>query len=156
MAEPSYPIYPFTSFNFGVEITRAGDSAPLVSAAFAECDGLEMTMEIKTIRQGGDNGRQIRLNGPVALGQLTLKRGMTRDFALWKWFSDSIDNPRLRAEADVVLLAPDGVTVRAQFALTRCVPVKLKAPALNGRDGQLAVEELAVAYETLRLVPPIG
>ena len=156
MADQSYPIYPFTSFNFSVEITRAGDSAPLVSAAFAECDGLEMTMEVKTIRQGGDNGRQIRLNGPVALGQLTLKRGMTRDFALWKWFNDTIDNPRLRAEADVVLLAPDGVTVRAQFALTRCVPVKLKAPALNGRDGQLAVEELAVAYETLRLVPPIG
>jgi phage tail-like protein len=150
------PVYPFTSFNFSVEITRAGDSAPLVSAAFAECDGLEMTMEVKTIRQGGDNGRQIRLNGPVALGQLTLKRGMTSDFALWKWFNDSIENPRLRAEADVVLLAADGVTVRAQFALTRCVPVKLKAPALNGRDGQLAVEELAVAYETLRLVPPIG
>ena len=153
MAEPAYP---FTAFNFSVEINKAGDSAPLLAAAFQECDGLEMSMEIKTIREGGDNGRQIRLNGPVALGQLTLKRGMTADFGLWQWFRESIADPRLRAEAEVVLLAADGSTERARFALTRCVPVKLKAPALNARDGQLAIEELALAYETLRFVPPQG
>ena len=47
--------YPFTAFNFGVEI-RVNDAIPRVcSAAFAECDGLEMTMEVKTIREGGNN-----------------------------------------------------------------------------------------------------
>ena len=67
---------PFTSFNFAVEINRGEDGHPLVNAAFAECDGLEMTMEVKTIREGGANDRQIRLNGMVAYGQLTLKRGI--------------------------------------------------------------------------------
>jgi len=60
----------------------------------------------------------------VAHGQLTLKRGMTADFALWKWFQDSIADPRLRAGAEVLLLAPDGVSERARFQLSRCVPVK--------------------------------
>jgi phage tail-like protein len=150
------PVYPFTAFNFSVEINKAGDSAALVAAAFQECDGLEMTMEVKTIREGGDNARQIRLNGPVALGQLTLKRGMTADFALWRWFEESVANPRLRAEAEVVLFAADGATERARFALTRCLPVKLKAPPLNAREGQLAIEEFSLAYETLRLLPPQG
>ena len=69
--------YPFTAFNFAVEISIT-DGSPLVChAAFSECDGLEMTLEPKTIREGGNNGRQIRLTGPVAYGQLTLKRGMT-------------------------------------------------------------------------------
>ena len=27
------------------------------NAAFAECDGLEMTMEVKTIREGGNNAQ---------------------------------------------------------------------------------------------------
>ncbi len=63
------PAYPFTSFNFAVEINRGQDGRPLVSAAFQECDGLEMTMEVKTIREGGANDRQIRLNGQVAYGQ---------------------------------------------------------------------------------------
>lgn len=143
--------YPFTNFNFSVEINRGGDGTPLANAAFAECDGLEMNMEVKTIREGGGNDRQIRLNGPVSYGQLTLKRGMTEGFDLWRWFRDSVADPRLRANAEVVLLAADGATVRARFVLSRCVPVKLKAPALNAKDGQIAVEELQVAYETLSL-----
>lgn len=148
------PVYPFTAFSFAVEIYRGEDSAPLVQAAFAECDGLEMTQDVKTIRQGGDNLRQIRLNGPVSYGQLTLKRGMTGDFALWQWFQDSVADPRLRAGAEVVLLAPDGSTERARFQLSRCLPVKMKAPQLNARDGQVAIEELQIAYESLQLALP--
>jgi len=148
------PVYPFTAFNFAVEINRGEDGHPLVNAAFAECDGLEMNLEVKTIREGGSNDRQIRLNGMVAYGQLTLKRGMTDSFDLWRWFRDSVHDPRLRASAEVVLLAADGQTERARFQLSRCVPVKLKAPALNARDGQIAVEELQVAYETLAFKEP--
>lgn len=151
MAEPQRP---FTAFNFTVEINRGDESQPLVNAAFAECDGLEMTMEVKTIREGGANHRQIRLNGMVAYGQLTLKRGMTETFDLWHWFRDSVDDPRLRAHAEVVLLAADGAAERARFLLSRCVPIKLKAPALNAKDGQIAIEELQVAYETLTFKEP--
>ncbi len=147
------PVYPFTTFNFTVEIYRGQEGKPLVNAAFAECDGLEMSLEVKTIREGGANDRQIRLNGAVAYGQLTLKRGMTDNFDLWDWFDASVHDPRLRARADVVMLAADGATERAKFQLSRCVPVKLKAPALNAKDGQVAVEELQIAYETLALKP---
>ena len=140
---------PFTAFNFAVEIVRSDAGAPLVGAAFAECDGLEMSMEVKTIREGGSNHRQVRLAGPATLGQLTLKRGMTSDsFELWQWMSDSIADPGLRADAEVVLLAADGGE-RARFVLSRCLPVKIKAPSLNGKDGTVAIEELHIAYESL-------
>jgi phage tail-like protein len=146
--------YPFTNFNFAIEINRGEDAAPLVNAAFAECDGLEMSMEVKTIREGGANDRQVRLNGAVSYNQITLKRGMTENFDLWQWFQDSIADPRLRANAEVVLLAADGSTERARFQLARCLPVKLKSPSLNARDGQVAIEELQMAYEKLTFVPP--
>lgn len=146
--------HPFTAFNFAVEINRGQEGAALVGAAFAECDGLEMTMEVKTIREGGANDRQIRLNGPVTFGTLSLKRGMTPNFDLWKWFGDTVADPGLRADVEVVLLAADGETERARFALTRCLPMKVKAPALNAKDGQIAIEELQVAYETLTLKEP--
>lgn len=140
---------PFTAFNFSVEINVPGVSPRVCSAAFAECDGLEMTMEVKTIREGGNNARQIRMTGPVSYGQLTLKRGMTASFDLWEWFSSMQRFPGLRADAEVVLYAPNHQDVRARFLLERCVPVKLKAPALNARDGMVAVEELQIAYEVL-------
>jgi phage tail-like protein len=147
-------LYPFIAFNFAVEVTRGDQSSPLAGAAFSECDGLEMTMEVKTIREGGNNGRQIRLAGPLAYGQLTLKRGMTSSFDLWTWMSDTLADPSLRAEAEVVLFAPDGQTERARFLLSRCLPVKLKAPPLNAKDGIVAIEELQIAYESLTLHPP--
>src|SRR5207249_8730015 len=70
---------------------------------FAECDGLEMTMEVKTIKEGGANGRLIRLIGPVNYGQLTLKRGMTANFDLWNWFTQVVADPTLRANVEVVM-----------------------------------------------------
>jgi phage tail-like protein len=152
MADREPLIYPYTAFSFSVEIYPDGDSAPLVGAAFAECDGLEMTMDVKTIRQGGANDRAYRVAGPVNYGNVTLKRGMTNSYDLWKWFQRCVANPSLRAEAEIVLTAPDGArTERARFQLQRCLPIKLKAPPLNAKDGQVAIEELQIAYEKFEL-----
>jgi phage tail-like protein len=150
--------YPFNAFNFSVEINVEGVSNKVCNASFAECDGLEMSMEVKTIREGGNNGQQIRLAGPISYGTLTLKRGMTPTFDLWDWFSAMLrpGNAKLRASAEVVLLAADGSTERARFVLSRCVPVKLKAPAMNAKDGIIAIEEFQLAYESLTLKRPDG
>jgi phage tail-like protein len=88
---------PFPAFNFSVEITPDGAPAPLCGGSFSECDGLEMTLDVKTIREGGNNGRQVKLIGPAGYGQLTLKRGMTRGHALWSWFERTLEDPSVRA-----------------------------------------------------------
>ena len=152
MAEPGPR--PFTAFNFAVEIHVEGVAVQVCDAAFAECDGLEMTMDVKTIREGGNNGKEIRLTGGFKYGQVTMKRGMTSNFELWDWFHLMLINPSLRGEAQVVLYANDGETVRARFVLSRCVPVKLKSPPLNAKDGAVAIEELQLAYETLTMKKP--
>jgi phage tail-like protein len=149
-------IYPFAAFNFSIEINVPDLSFEVCSAAFSECDGLEMNMEVKTIREGGNNGRQIRLAGPITFGQLTLKRGMTDNFDLWSWFQAVVEDPSLRASAEVVLLDADHETEKARFILSRCLPVKLKAPPLNAKDGMVAIEELQISYESLRFEPPSG
>lgn len=142
---------PFVAFNFAVEIRVNGVAKQICDAAFSECDGLEMTMDVKTIREGGNNGKQIRLTGPYNYGNVTLKRGMTSTFDLWKWLDLMLTQPNLRADADVIIFAPDHTTERARFRLTRCVPIKLKAPPLNAKDGMVAIEELQLSYESLTL-----
>lgn len=145
--------YPFTAFNFTVEIDVPNVSNRICSASFSECDGLEMTMDVKTIREGGNNGKQIRLTGPMNFGTLTLKRGMTANCDLWKWFSALLTKPNLRADANVIMFAADHKTEQARFLLKSCLPIKLKAPALNGKDGAVAIEEFQLAYESLTLKP---
>ena len=149
---------PFTAFNFSVEITLDGVdgvSSPICGAAFSECDGLEITLEPKTIREGGRNNGPIHLAGAMSYGQLTLKRGMTNSFDLWKWFEQLATKGQggYRTTASVISLAADGVTEQVRFELTGCLPIKLKASALNAKDGLVAVEEIQIAYETMRLKP---
>lgn len=145
---------PFSAFNFVVSIRRDGSAQPLCDAAFSECDGLDLTMEVKTIRAGGDNERQIRLAGPVSFAPLTLKRGSTRGLHLWRWFQDTLADPRLRADAQIVLHAADGHTEQLTLELSRCLPVKLKTPPLNAREGVLAIEELQLVYESMSFKEP--
>lgn len=149
---------PYTAFNFRVEIAVADVASTICGASFAECDGLELTMEAKTFREGGRNSGPVHLVGPVGYGQLTLKRGMTTNLDLWKWFEKVVASGTrgVRASADVTIIAADGQTEAATFALTGCLPVKLKAPTLNAKDGAVAVEEMQIAYETLRLKSPAG
>jgi phage tail-like protein len=152
--------YPFFAFSFSVEIRRPDVSTgPLCNAAFAECDGIELGMDVKTIREGGNNDTQIKLAGPRTYGTLTLKRGMTSNFDLWDWADAAMNNPGLRASANVVILssAARGTGARsemANFELTGCLPLKLKAPALNAKEGMVAVEELQLAYESVTFVRP--
>ena len=159
MAASQQP-YPFVAFNFSVELTR--DGKVLCGAQFSECDGLEVTMDVKTIREGGNNTQQIRLVGPVNYGQLTLKRGMTNNFVLWEWFdAQQHGNPAqlrkdLRGDVEVVLLAADHVKKLVSFSLQKCLITKLKAPALNAKDGMVAVEEMQLSYESMTLNPPTG
>lgn len=142
---------PFTTFNFLVNLTLEGEAEPLVSAEFSECDGLEMSLEPKTIREGGNNCRQIHLVGPVAYGQLTLRRGMTRSFDLWRWFERVQTDRSLRAAGEVQMLSSDRSRTDVRFSLSRCLPLKVKAPPLKGADSAIAIEEMQIAYETLRL-----
>lgn len=157
---------PFTTFNFRVGIEPEGSE--LCEAAFSECDGLEMTMEPKTHREGGNNVTQHQLVGPVTYGTLTLKRGMTKSFDLWEWFNRVNEGEySLRAKTTVEMLSStwsgDDETaesesaegtegesgVNARFELFGCLPIKLRAPSLNATDGGVAIEELQISYERM-------
>lgn len=151
--------YPFSSFNFLVSITikdapaGLGLSDPLCNAEFSECDGLEMTMEPKTIKEGGNNTQVIHLAGPVSYGNLTLKRGMTSNLDLWKWFNAAAGNWRVSHPVQRGLLAGTEIILRdaarsplLRYALYDCLPIKLKAAPMNAKDGIIAVEEFQMAY----------
>src|SRR4051812_47300966 len=93
--DPANPIErPFTTFNFVVEIKVDGVSDKVAAAAFSEVDGLEMTLEAKTIREGGRNGGPIHLAGGASYGQLSLKRGKTANRDLWNWVEAIVSSGR--------------------------------------------------------------
>jgi len=149
---------PLTTFRFEVVLDldrpTAGLASPLCDAAFAECDGLEMTMQPKTLEVGGLNDRQVHLIGPVTHSQLTLKRGMTSNLQLWDWFARGTrPGSVVTAHGEITLWAADGTPV-LQFTVLKCLPSRLRAPGFNARDGLVAIEELALVYAQLTVGTP--
>src|SRR4029450_485331 len=131
---------PFVAFRFEVALDLdeppAGVTNPVCNAAFAECDGLEMTMEPKTFREGGNNREQLHRIGPVSYGQVTLRRGMTPNLNLWTWFTAATQpGRRSTAQGQVTLWDADG-TPRVLFILNTCLPVRLRGPSFNATHGE--------------------
>lgn len=159
MANPAFETVesPFTTFRFevvlNVDTPTDGVSNPVCDAAFAECEGLEMTMEPKTVQAGGANDRQVHLLGPTRYGQITLRRGMTANLQLWAWMAAATGAGRIStAQGEITMWDADG-TPRVTFVLEDCLPVKLRAPGLNAKDGLVAIEELGLVCARFSVRP---
>jgi phage tail-like protein len=112
---------PFSTLRFEVvldlDTPTAGLSSPLCDATFAECDGLEMTMEPKIVESAGVSDRQQRLIAPVKYRQITLKRGMTSNLQLWQWFAQGTrPGSVLTAHGQITMWDADG-TPAIRFTL---------------------------------------
>jgi phage tail-like protein len=134
--------------------TRLGDGL------FQECSGLELETDVREYLEGGRNDGVIRRVGRVKLSPLVLKRGMfvgddgLLNRALWSWMYSIIsgDRPVVRYDGIIEVLHPRGSPVQARWTFDRGLPAKVVGPTLNGATGEIAVEELTIHHEGLRMV----
>ncbi len=132
----------------------------LGDGGFAECGGLDIEADIRDLTEGGRNDAVVRRVGRVKPAQIVLKRGMLipnpdgyADVALWSWLFDMVAGTLLvpRYDGHVEVLDPRGVRVVAHWSFARGLPAKVVGPALNAQTGAVALEELHIAHEGLRL-----
>jgi len=131
----------------------------LGDGAFQECTGLEISMDVQEYLEGGRNDGVIQQVGRAKYVPLVLKRGMfygdkgqvNRD--LWQWLQTIVagQRPVVRYDGRVEVMRA-GMDVAAVWVFDRGLPAKIKGPDLNGKTGDVAIEELTIAHEGLRLV----
>lgn len=166
------PVELLQAFRFGVTLTQSAGNgrtgAPLGTGGFAECSGLELEADIKEYLEGGRNDGVVRRVGRVKLVPLVLKRGMfspqrgsPADAALWDWIMAVVEGrrpvPRYDGYVDVhrpAATLPGSARAVARWRFERGLPLKVTGPSLNARTGEIAVEELHVAHEGLRMERP--
>jgi phage tail-like protein len=163
-AAPRKANFPFPVFNFEVEFVEsrlAGTNDPNVKAlcggSFAECTGLEATMEPKIIKPGGHNYGVIQRAGPVTFATVVLKRGMTSRRDLWRWFQMTTQSGAYSYRLTATIHVKDASqhTVLS-WQLDHAMPIKFKASDLNAKGTDVGVEELHIAHEGLSLAPAGG
>lgn len=152
------------TFRFTVTLTRSDPGEgpdQLGDGAFAECSGLQLEADVREHLEGGRNDGVVRRVGRVKLVPLVLKRGMftanpdePADPSLWGWLTGVVGGtlPIPRFDGEIELHDPTGGRVLATWAFDRGLPAKVVGPTLNAKSGEIAVEELHIAHEALRLV----
>ena len=150
-----------TTFRFRVSLTGtvgSGAYGTLGSGGFQECTGLEVEMDVSEFPEGGSNNAVVQRAGRAKYTKLVLKRGMFAppggqvDSQLWQWLQDVVDGVRpIRRYDGTIQVLGAAQAVVATWAFSRGLPAKLVGPQLNGKSGDVAIEELHIAHEGLRL-----
>jgi phage tail-like protein len=136
---------------------RLGGTA-LADGAFQECSGLAVDLDVQELVEGGRNNGVIRRVGRARYAPIVLRRGMfysgdavNRD--LWTWFEDVASGVRpVRRYDGIVEVMSVGEKVVARWLFERGLPARIAGPQLNAKTGEVAIEELHIAHEGLRLV----
>lgn len=165
-------VFLLPAFRFWVTLTRVVDSAPHsdvdpevldTGGGFAECSGLDLEADVKEYLEGGRNDRVVRRVGRVKLVPIVLKRGMFSSDArsranadLWSWLSNMVSGrlPVARYDGRIQVYDPHLLTPLATWTFDRGLPQKVTGPTLNAKTGEIAIEELHIVHEGLRMEAP--
>jgi phage tail-like protein len=140
-------------------------AGPISDGKFAECSGLELDTDVREYLEGGRNDGVIRRVGRVKLVPIVLKRGMFlqgdpgyANTALWDWLTGMVSGtlPIPRYDGTVSVTNPANTRETARWVFLRGLPSRISGPSLNAKTGEIAIEELQIAHEGLRLTGPGG
>ena len=129
----------------GVEIGR-----------FMEVSGLEVTVGVDEIEEGGENSYVHKLPGRMTWPNITLKRGITQNDTLLSWLNKSSGeqfaasgNKLTRSTAAVTLIGPSAQRLRA-WEFDGAFPVRWKGPEFAVTSNDMATEELEITHHGFR------
>lgn len=149
---------PVLGYNFLVTLIDSGGKVESLFSSlqrpplggFSECSGLEMTMQPEEYREGGRNGAVLKFANRVTWTNIRLRRGLATSNALWDWHYALVEG-RVQRRDGIITLQNDQRRPIRIWRFTRGLPIKWNGPALNANQGQVAIEELEIAHEGMKL-----
>jgi phage tail-like protein len=133
---------PFASFNFLVVIDG------VTTAGFSECSGLTMETDPIEYRTGVEDITVRKLTGLKKFGNITLKRGFTKDKGLWEWRKKVLDGKTQRQSGSITLLN-EARQPSLRWNFREGWPRKLDGPTFNAKNNEVAIETLEIVIEHL-------
>jgi phage tail-like protein len=115
---------------------------------FTEVSGLSAEVEFQTYNEGGNNNFVHHLPTRVKYPNLVLKRGITDEDELMKWFAKSHLGAE-RYDISVVMVDTQSKALRT-WSFEKAFPVKWTGPSFNAGQSQVAVETLEIVHEGLK------
>jgi phage tail-like protein len=113
--------------------------------SFVSCEGLSMSIDVKEITEGGQNGFIHKLPGRVKYTTVKLKRPLDHDSQKVADWLEEMRPPIPRNTATITAMRSDGSQV-CSWTLADVIPVKWDGPSFNAESGSLATETLELEH----------
>jgi phage tail-like protein len=117
----------------------------ITQAVFTEVSGLGVEVATEDVEEGGNNSFVHRVPGRCKVGNLTLKRGLTKSNDFLKWNLKVAQGEIQRRNLSVIVYNVDG-TESMRWNFLNAYPVKWTGPQLKADDVGSAVESLELAH----------
>ncbi len=142
--------HPYGQFNFLVDLGTGNTDGP--DAGFQECSAIGMEVAVAEYRNGNDKENSPRkIAGLTKVADVTLKRGIVGSTGLFEWIRQIRDGDQATRTVTIQLLGEDHAGAVLTWRLLRARIVKHTSGPLNARGGDVAMEELTLAYERLEI-----
>jgi phage tail-like protein len=141
--------HPYGRFNFLVDLGTGDTDGP--DAGFQECSPPATRVSVAEYRNGNDRELDPRkLTGVSRVADVTLRRGVIGTRTLFEWF-DAVRNGSQDTRTVTITLLDEERRQVLAWRLLRARPVGYSAGPLDAKGGDVALEELTLAYERLEL-----
>ncbi|WP_299672913.1 phage tail protein [uncultured Roseobacter sp.] len=148
MADFDLPV----AFHFSVSFTGAGPS--ISDAAFQEVSGLESSIEVEPLVEGGENRFIHQLPKPAKRNNIVLKRGLTENSSgLVKWCKATLEGDfakKIEPKNLVISLLDEEANPVASWSVGNAYPVKWSVGGFDAMKNELAIETIELAATTLK------
>lgn len=124
------------------------DIAGIAQAVFTEMSGLQLETEVTDYAEGGQNGFVHKLPGRTKVGNLTLKRGVTKSGEFFKWYEELLHGTVKPRNVTVSMYDVKGEQVM-KWDFLNAYPVKWTGPQFSADGKNVAIETLELAHEGL-------
>ena len=123
-----------------------------IKALFTEVSGLQIEMQVMEYEEGGTNNFIHRLPGRLKVGNVTLKRGLTKSNEFLKWCMGVRVQNVERRNVTVVMYDVAGKPV-VRWNFTGAYPVKWVGPQFTADSSGMAIESVELAHKGVSVDP---
>ncbi|MFN0085527.1 MAG: phage tail protein [Blastocatellia bacterium] len=131
---------PYANFNYKLEIDG------ITNAGFSECSGLNIENTPIEYREGNDDITPHKQPGLMKYGNITLKRGITKNPELVTWLKTVMDGDIERRSVSI-LLENEQHQDPVRWNLREAWACKWTGPDLKANASEIAIESLEICHE---------
>lgn len=140
-----FDMHPTVNFRFEVSLDPPGGEF-----YFSKVTGIEKTMNLSSLEEGGNNNYSHHLPGRTQYTELCLHRGLLpTNSNFLKWCEDSISGNfdiKIKPKTVIVKLLDESGETMISWHFKNAFPIRLRVNDLDAQAQAILIEEISFAY----------